>query len=75
MTFLNQIHHSSIGYASNPIQPDTDRDKYENEYDGWLNDNYDPETDSVHGVSYDEAWEDDLLFDRFMDWRRTFDEV
>ena len=75
MTFLSDLHHSSIGYASNPVQPDDDWDRYQNEYDGWLNDNYDEQTDTVCGVAYEDAWEDEALFDHFMEWRRSFDDV
>ena len=75
MPYLSDMHHSEIGYAHNPIQPDSDWDRYENEYDAWLDDHYDEKTDTVLGVSAADAWEDEGLFDHFMEWRRSFDDV
>lgn len=66
----------SIYYAQVPSQrwalpEDTDRDRYENEFDGWLNDNYDLATNTIYGVPGDEAWDSSELWDTFMDYRRS----
>ena len=49
------------------LPSDTDRDRYEHAYDRWINDHYDDEFGTVLGVPHEEAWENDDLFERFMD--------
>ena len=44
-------------------------DKYENFFDSWVNENYDPNDESIFGVkmSFDDALDDDDLRDRFLE--------
>ena len=46
--------------------PVTDFEKYEHQFEQWLSDNYDKDTDTVFGVPNDDAYDDEKLFDRFM---------
>jgi len=44
-------------------------DRYENFFDSWVNENYDPDDESIFGVkmSFDDALDDDDLKDRFLE--------
>jgi hypothetical protein len=48
---------------------DSDRDKYEYEYEHWLSENYDDASQSIMGrhMTWEQACEDEHLFDDFMD--------
>jgi hypothetical protein len=48
--------------------PDTDWDKYYNDYEVWLNDNYDTETGLVFGKTWEDACENEDLFQEFVEW-------
>ena len=49
------------------LPSDSDRDKYDNQYDAWLNEHFDPATNTIFGIPHDEAWDDGDLFEQFMD--------
>ena len=49
------------------LPSDTDRDRYENDYDRWIDDHYDDESGTIFGVPYEEAWDSDDLFEQFME--------
>lgn len=55
------------------LPQDTDYDKYYNEFELWVNDNYDDKTLSINGryMTWDQCFEDEWLFDEFMDERRA----
>lgn len=52
-----------------PIDPPvTDFDRYEHQWERWLDDNYDKATHTVFGVDADDNYElSDKLWDKFMD--------
>ena len=49
------------------LPQDAERDRYEYQFEGWINTHLDLETDTVFGVPYENAWEDEGLFSAFMD--------
>lgn len=53
------------------LPTDSKWDKYENEYEAWLNDNYDMPSQSIAGrqMTWEEACEDEYLFDEFVQMR------
>lgn len=53
------------------LPTDSKWDKYENEYEVWLNDNYDMKCQSIAGryMTWEEACEDEYLFDEFVQMR------
>lgn len=62
----------NYGYHNMPEPPvdppESDFDKYEYQWEWWLNDNYDKETNTICGVDADNNEElEDKLWDRFMD--------
>ena len=50
---------------------DDPRDKYENEYEAWLNEHYDMKDQMIMGrrMTWEQACEDEWLFDDFMEMR------
>lgn len=51
------------------LPSDSKWDTYYNDYERWVNDHYDEETQSIFGrpMSYDEAIGDEDLFDAYVD--------
>jgi hypothetical protein len=58
---------TNIGYYYPPQPPETDRDRYEIEFDNWLNERYDVDTGTILGLHWEDAQEDDEVFQTFMD--------
>lgn len=52
-----------------PGPSDTKWDLYYNDYEQWVNDHYDVDTQSIFGrpMTYDQAIEDEALFDAYVD--------
>jgi hypothetical protein len=48
--------------------PESDWDRYYNDYEVWINDNYDTETGLVFGRTWEEATEDEDLLQEFIEW-------
>jgi hypothetical protein len=50
------------------LPSDSDRDKYENEFELWVNNNYDDKAMKIAGrhMTWDECFEDEWLFDDFI---------
>lgn len=66
---------TDIGYYYPPEPPETDRDRYEGEFNNWLDERYDVDTGTVLGLDWDDAWEDEDAFQTFMDERSAAWEI
>jgi hypothetical protein len=69
-TFAN-AHTWMPGLPINP--PTSDYEKYEGEWEVWLDENYDRQTNTIFGMNYNDADIEDTLYDRY--WQRFMEEV
>lgn len=69
---LGDISRAEVPSQRWALPEDSDRDKYESEFELWVNDNYDDKTLSINGrhMTWEQCFEDEWLFDEFMDYRR-----
>jgi hypothetical protein len=51
------------------LPTDSDRDKYEYEFEAWVNENYDMKDMMINGrhMTWEQCWEDEWLFDEFLE--------
>jgi hypothetical protein len=61
---------TEAGYYYAPLPVDTDWDRYSEEYEQWIRDNYNDETGLVFNRPFEDVMEDDNLFYEYCEERR-----
>jgi len=70
---LGDISRAEVPSQRWALPEDSDRDKYEHEFEAWVNDNYDDQSQMIAGrhMTWEQCFEDDWLFGDFVDEMRA----